>query len=86
MQLQNKTTILLTSISSGLEYYDFIIYGLMASYLSKLFFPASDPSLELVKAMSIFALGYFCRPLGGIIAGMIADKYGRKKKLSLLLS
>lgn len=68
----------LASLGSALEYYDFVIYGMMAKYLSKIFFPHADPIMGLIQAFAIFAIGYFARPLGGVLSGMIADRLGRK--------
>lgn len=69
---------LLSSLGAGFEYYDFIIYGMMAEYLSPLFFSGDAPWLALIKTFAIFAVGYLIRPLGGIVFGMIGDTYGRK--------
>lgn len=69
----------LSSLGAGLEYYDFIIYGMMAGYLSALFFPSSTPSVALIKAFCVFAVGYIARPFGGVLFGMIGDTFGRKK-------
>ncbi|MES2200027.1 MAG: MFS transporter [Chlamydiota bacterium] len=80
----NKATFL-ASLGAGLEYYDFVIYGLMASTLSTLFF-AGETASHLSKTFGIFALGYIARPVGGVIFGMIGDTYGRKKTfLSVML-
>lgn len=80
----NKATFL-ASLGAGLEYYDFVIYGLMASTLSNLFF-AGETASHLSKTFAIFALGYIARPVGGILFGMIGDTYGRKKTfLSVML-
>ncbi|MBS0627363.1 MAG: MFS transporter [Verrucomicrobia bacterium] len=80
----NKATFL-ASLGAGLEYYDFVIYGLMASTLSTLFF-AGETASHLSKTFAIFALGYIARPVGGILFGMVGDTYGRKKTfLSVML-
>lgn len=75
---KSKWFVFLTSVGAGLEYYDFIIYGLLASYLSKIFFPASNPLLALLQTFSIFAIGYLARPVGALILGSLGDRYGRK--------
>lgn len=76
---------LLASLGAGLEYYDFVVYGLMASTLSTLFF-AGEAASNLSKTFGIFAIGYLARPIGGILFGMIGDTYGRKKTfLSVML-
>lgn len=76
----------LSSLGAGLEYFDFIIYGMMAEYLSALFFVEDEAWLGLIKTFAIFAVGYLARPLGGIFFGMIGDTFGRKKTfLSVML-
>ncbi|MDO8955175.1 MAG: MFS transporter [Gammaproteobacteria bacterium] len=72
-------TALLCSIGSGLEYYDFVIYIMLAPFLTEIFFPAKDKSLNLILILGIFAAAYVVRPLGGILFGHFADCYGRKK-------
>ncbi len=69
----------LASLGAGLEYYDFVIYGMMASYLGSLFFPDEESWTGLLKAFGVFAVGYLARPLGGIFFGAIGDVYGRKR-------
>jgi MHS family proline/betaine transporter-like MFS transporter len=68
-------------IGNALEWYDFALYGHFASILSKLYFPSSDPHLSLLATFGVFAVGFFMRPIGGIIFGYIGDKYGRKAAL-----
>lgn len=73
-----KKVTLITSIGAGLEYYDFVIYALLATYLSKNFFPQTDPNLALLQTLAVFAIGYIARPLGGILFGLLGDQRGRK--------
>lgn len=69
---------LLASLGSTLEYYDFVIYGMMATYLSVVFFPPQDTSAAVFQSFLVFAVGYFARPLGGTLIGMIGDRFGRR--------
>lgn len=68
-----------TAIGSGLEYYDFVIYGMMAKYLAVIFFQDQGSTMQLVQTFLIFATGYLVRPIGGFLIGLYADIYGRKK-------
>ena len=68
-----------TAIGSGLEYYDFVIYGMMAKYLAVIFFQDQGSTMQLVQTFLIFATGYLVRPIGGFFIGLYADIYGRKK-------
>ncbi len=69
---------------SILEYYDFVIYGMMAKYFSISFFPAQDNTAALLQAFLVFAVGYFARPFGGVLAGFIGDRFGRKPAFLML--
>lgn len=86
MAANERKATFLSSIGAGLEYYDFIIYGMMADKLSLLFFPADTAWLGLSKIFAIFAIGYFARPLGGIFFGLVGDTYGRKSSFVLVMS
>lgn len=73
-------------VGSAMEYYDFFIYGYAAALVfSHLFFPQGDPVVATVGALATFGIGYFARPLGGIVLGHIGDRIGRKKSLVLSL-
>ena len=73
-----KKVTLIASLGAALEYYDFVIYGMMAGYLSHKFFTFPNPTLAIVYTFFIFAIGYIARPFGGILFGLIADRTGRK--------
>lgn len=68
----------LVSLGGALEFFDFTIYALFASYISVVFFPQEKHWIALVNTFVIFALGYLARPLGGFIFGHLGDKQGRK--------
>jgi len=66
------------------EWYDFFIYGTAAApVFGRLFFPASDPTVSTLAALSVYAVGYVARSLGGIIFGHFGDRVGRKSMLVL---
>lgn len=72
-------------IGNGLEWYDFILYGFFASVISDTFFPSTNHFLSLMLALATFAIGFLVRPLGGILLGLYADHFGRKRALTLLI-
>lgn len=80
-----KRTVFLSSLGSGLEYYDFVIYGMMAPYLGPLFFPSSSSFSSFLQVFSVFALGYVVRPLGGFLFGRMADQRGRRQAFLILM-
>ena len=67
-----------TSLGGFLEFYDFIIYALMAGYLADQFFPSHNPYSSLLTTFATFSAGYLARPLGGLFFGHMGDRYGRK--------
>ena len=74
--------ILTASIGSALEWYDFFIYGTAAALVfGDLFFPKSDPLTGTLLAFLTFGVGFVVRPLGGILFGIMGDRYGRKPVL-----
>lgn len=74
---QSKITFF-TSVGAGLEYYDLVIYSLLADAISKQFFPAENRVAALFATFGVFVLGNLVRPLGGVFLGMLGDKFGRK--------
>ena len=69
-----------------LKFYGFVIFGMFAIVLGKIFFPREgSPALQALSAFTVFAVGYFARPFGGIIFGHIGNKYGRKKSFLLII-
>jgi MFS transporter, MHS family, proline/betaine transporter len=77
--------ILLASLGGALEFYDFVIYSQFAQYIGRAFFPNDDPLISLVVSFSVFAVGYFARPLGGIFFSHIGDRIGRRRVLVITI-
>lgn len=76
-----------SAIGSAVEWYDYFLYGTMASIIfGRLFFPSDDPTTETLLSLASFALAFLVRPLGGILFSHIGDKIGRKKTLVMTLS
>lgn len=76
--MNNRNIVFSASMGSFLEYYDFVIYGMMATYLKSVFFPSHTEHIATVQLFLIFAVGYIARPVGGILSGILGDRYGRK--------
>jgi MFS family permease len=74
--------ILAASVGSALEWYDFFLYGTAAALVfGELFFPKSEPVVGTLLAFLTFGVGFVVRPLGGIIFGIMGDRFGRKPVL-----
>ncbi len=72
-------------LGNGLEWYDYALYGHMAFIISKLYFPATDPTTQLLATFGVFAVGFVFRPLGAVMFGYIGDRYGRRAALVLAI-
>ncbi len=72
-------------IGNALEWYDFVVYGFLTVIISRLFFPTDSEYASLLAAMATFGVGFFMRPVGGILIGMYADRRGRKAALQLII-
>ncbi|MCJ8142034.1 MFS transporter [Ancylobacter sp. A5.8] len=64
-----------------LEWFDFAIYGLLAVYLSRAFFPQGHGQLALLATLAVFGVSFVMRPLGGLVLGGMGDGRGRKPAL-----
>jgi MHS family proline/betaine transporter-like MFS transporter len=75
--------IVAVSIGNALEWYDISSYGYFAVYVSKAFFPNSDPAISLLFTFGTFGLAFLIRPIGGVVLGAYADRHGRKASLMI---
>lgn len=64
-----------------LEWYEFSLYGFMASIFAKVFFPVEKLSIGLMIVFAAYAVSFSMRPVGGLIIGYFGDQHGRKKVL-----
>jgi MFS transporter, MHS family, shikimate and dehydroshikimate transport protein len=73
-------------IGTAIEWYDFFLYGTAAALVfGQLFFPDFSPLAGTLAAFGTYAVGFFARPVGGIIFGHYGDRIGRKTMLVLSL-
>ncbi|QIN78506.1 MFS transporter [Rubrobacter marinus] len=81
-----KQVALASLVGTTIEWYDYFIYGTTAALVfNQLFFPAFSPLAGTLAAFATFAVGFFARPLGGVIFGHYGDKLGRKTMLVVTL-
>ncbi|MFP1927840.1 MFS transporter [Lonsdalea quercina] len=83
--MSSHKKIIAGTIGNILEWYDFLIYGFFAAVIARQFFPANDEYSSLLISLATFGVGFFTRPIGGLVIGFYADKYGRKKALQLII-
>jgi len=67
-----------SAVGTMIEWYDFYIFGSLATIISPLFYPKGDNTLALIAYLSTFAVGFVVRPFGALFFGRIGDLIGRK--------
>ena len=74
-------------IGTTIEWYDFFIYGTAAALVfPALFFPEQDPVVGTLLSFATFGVGFFARPVGGVVFGHFGDRIGRKSMLIITLT
>jgi len=76
----NNETLVVGASSLGtlFEWYDFFLYGALASYIARHFFSSVNETTSFIFALAAFAAGFIVRPLGALVFGRIGDIVGRK--------
>ncbi|UMB72055.1 MFS transporter [Mycobacterium paraterrae] len=75
-----------TAIGNFMEWYDFGIYGYIATTIARVFYPGDSASaVHLIATFSTLAAAYVVRPLGGFILGPLGDRIGRKRILVITI-
>src|SRR5688572_17846977 len=81
-----RRVVMASLIGTTIEWYDFFLFGTAAALIfNKLFFPEFDPVTGTLFAFGTYAVGFFARPVGGIVFGHYGDRIGRKRLLMLSL-
>ena len=81
IEARRLRSILIGSAGNLVEWYDFYTYAAFSLYFANAFFPAQDPTAQMMATAGIFALGFFVRPLGGLLFGHLGDRHGRRVAL-----
>src|SRR6201995_4263942 len=71
--------------SNAVEWYDFAIYGFLATFIAANFFPAANDTAALLNTFAIFAAAFVMRPLGGLVFGPLGDRIGRQRVLAIVI-
>ncbi len=74
-----------SAIGTVIEWYDFYLYAVLATFLAPVFFPG-DPTAQILSALATFGAGFAVRPFGALVFGRIGDKTGRKVAFLLTVS
>ena len=75
---QIRQVIVASAVGTMIEWYDFYIFGSLATVISPLFYPGGNETLALIAYLSTFAVGFVVRPFGALFFGRIGDLVGRK--------
>ena len=71
--------VLIAAITGSVfEWYDFFIYGALAPFFSRIFFPQQNPVAGILASLAVLGAGFLLRPLGALLFGHLGDKFGRK--------
>jgi MHS family proline/betaine transporter-like MFS transporter len=70
-------------IGNVLEWFDFAVYGYFASDIGQQYFPKSSSSAQQLLAFAVFAIGFFARPIGSLVLGVVGDRIGRRALLTI---
>ena len=74
-----------SSVGTLIEWYDFYIYGVLAVFFAKHFFPPGNETFALLASLAVFWFGFLLRPFGAIFFGHLGDLIGRKFTFMLTL-
>jgi len=67
-----------SALGTMIEWYDFYIFGSLATVIATKFFPGADPTAALLSTLATFGAGFAARPFGALVFGRIGDLVGRK--------
>ncbi|TAD71331.1 MAG: MFS transporter, partial [Sphingomonadales bacterium] len=73
-----RRVILASSLGTVFEWYDFYLYGLLATIISAQFFSGVNETTGFIFALAAFAAGFAVRPFGALVFGRLGDLVGRK--------
>ena len=73
------------SVGNAVEWYDWYIYTFLTPVFATQVFASGDRVADVLSTFAIFAVGFFFRPIGGLLIGSLADRWGRKNTLTLTI-
>src|SRR6187401_2113190 len=80
-----RSVILASSVGTLIEWYDFYIFGSLATVIANQFFPKTNPTAALLSTLATFSAGFIVRPFGALVFGRLGDLIGRKYTFMLIL-
>ncbi|MGU3575354.1 glycine betaine/L-proline transporter ProP [Brucellaceae bacterium C25G] len=80
-----KKAVTAAALGNAMEWFDFGVYGFVAYALGQVFFPNASPGIQTIAALATFSIPFLVRPLGGLFFGVMGDRFGRQKVLSITI-
>ncbi|MGW0288946.1 MFS transporter [Streptomyces tuirus] len=77
------TNVMRGCLGNLVEWYDWFAYATFSIYFASVFFPEGNQTAQLLSTAVVFAVGFLMRPLGGWLLGAYADRFGRRRALTL---
>ncbi len=81
-----RRVVIAAAVGNVIEWYDFYIFGSLATILSVQFFEPGRPGAALIRTLGTFVAGFLIRPLGAFVFGRVGDLVGRKYTFLITLS
>lgn len=82
--MSNTSNLLKVALVANIfEWYEFTIYAYLADIIAQLFFVVTDPVSGLIKTFAVYATGFLARPFGSLLFGIMGDRVGRRRPLTL---
>jgi len=81
-QAMLKRAVAAAALGNAMEWFDFGVYGYLAVTLGHVFFPGSNPTVQVIATFATFTVAFLVRPVGGLVFGPLGDRFGRQKVLA----
>jgi MFS family permease len=75
---EERQVVLASTVGTLFEWYDFFVYGTLATFVSAILFPPNNPTAALLASLAALAAGFVVRPIGALLFGHLGDRFGRK--------
>ncbi|GHF79020.1 MHS family alpha-ketoglutarate permease-like MFS transporter [Amycolatopsis bartoniae] len=83
---KGRKAIFAGALGNAIEFLDWGVYSALAPVFAGQFFPSGNTVTAFLSTLAIFAVGFFVRPVGAVVLGAYADRYGRKRALALTVT
>src|ERR1700730_19435815 len=75
---EERQVVVASTVGTLFEWYDFFVYGSLATFVSAVLFPPNTPTAALLASLAALAAGFVVRPIGALLFGYLGDRFGRK--------